>query len=165
MLVHTYGSLIPVAPVLLFSIICRSRGRGEHYFTLPVTIWDLPFKDRSFLISFYSNSKSLNIWGIAPVMFAIWEIDRRFHVQTPNRWFLVEPHFMTPSYNFLPSVGRASLWKTSIFWGCSTLAYSTVVREIVEEDSVRLPKHESQLVWMHKIVREKFFGLTKSHCS
>ncbi len=65
---------------------------------------DLPFKDKEFDIAF-SNSVIEHVGDISSQKdFAkeISRVGRHYYVQTPNKWFPVEPNFMAPLIHFLP---------------------------------------------------------------
>lgn len=64
----------------------------------------LPFPDSAFDIAF-SNSviEHLGRWE-AQKQFAaeLRRVGRRYFLQTPNRWFPIEPHYLFPFFQFLP---------------------------------------------------------------
>lgn len=76
---------------------------------------DLPFDDAEFDIAF-SNSViehlSPSDWGkfAAELM----RVSRRFFVQTPNKWFPVEPHVLLPGYQFLPRSLQRRVWSLAV---------------------------------------------------
>lgn len=65
----------------------------------------LPFRDRTFEVAF-SNSviEHLPNWE-GQVKFAqeFQRVGRRFFLQTPNRYFPLEPHYLFPFFQFLPN--------------------------------------------------------------
>jgi hypothetical protein len=65
----------------------------------------LPFKDASFDIAF-SNSVIEHLSTLAAqTSFAneFRRVGRRYFLQTPNKWFPVEPHYLFPGFQFLPT--------------------------------------------------------------
>jgi SAM-dependent methyltransferase len=71
----------------------------------------LPFPDGRFDIA-YSTSL---IEHIPPadrpqVVAEVRRVSRRYFVQTPNRWFPVEPHILLPFFQHLPYGARRRLW-------------------------------------------------------
>lgn len=65
---------------------------------------ELPLSDKSFDVAF-SNSVIEHLSGLeAQRRFSseIRRVGRRYFVQTPNRWFPVEPHYLFPLFQFLP---------------------------------------------------------------
>jgi len=65
---------------------------------------DLPFPDRSFDVTF-SNSVIEHLGSLeAQQRFSreIRRVGRRYFVQTPNRFFPIEPHYLFPFFQFLP---------------------------------------------------------------
>src|SRR5258706_140697 len=64
----------------------------------------LPFGDRSFDIAF-SNSVIEHVGTLeAQIMFAneFRRVARKYFLQTPNRHFPIEPHYLFPLFQFLP---------------------------------------------------------------
>lgn len=87
---------------------------------------------------------------------------KKYYVQTPNYYFLVEPHFLFPLFQFLPrGVQRFLVMKFRMGWfeKCKTKKQAD---EII--DSIHLLSEEQvrKLFPEGKIVKEKLFGLTKS---
>jgi hypothetical protein len=86
----------------------------------------------------------------------------RYFVQTPNFWFPWEPHFGTLFFHYLPRPMQLSLLQArdlGFFTRCADLSDA-----IAAIDSIRLldAKMMRYLFPEARIVREKFFGLTKS---
>jgi Methyltransferase domain len=121
-------------------------------------------EDFSFDIVF-SNSlvEHLVDWD-SQVQFAT-EVRRLAHnyfVQTPNKWFFVEPHFVTPFTHWLPMPVRRKLGPRATLWGWSSGAthkqYEAQLREIrlLSTDEMRALFPDSELI------SERFFRFTKS---
>jgi SAM-dependent methyltransferase len=65
----------------------------------------LPFADQSFDVAF-SNSVIEHLGSFErQVQFAaeFRRVARRYFLQTPNRWFIIEPHYLFPLFQFLPA--------------------------------------------------------------
>lgn len=78
----------------------------------------LPFRDQSFEIAF-SNSVVEHIPSEEDrraYAAEIRRVGRGYYVQTPYRWFPVEPHLMTPLIHFLPKSWRRPLLPYTV-WG------------------------------------------------
>jgi SAM-dependent methyltransferase len=76
----------------------------------------LPFADGEFAIA-YSNSVVEHV--VEPAdrrRFAaeVRRVGRRYFVQTPNRWFPVEPHALLPLIHFLPRRLGRRLWRLGV---------------------------------------------------
>ena len=78
----------------------------------------LPFADRSFDIVF-SNSVIEHVGDAASQRrFAaeIARVGRAYWVQTPNRWFPVEPHLLMPFIHFLPRNWQSAIIRRFTIW-------------------------------------------------
>ena len=78
----------------------------------------------------------------------------RYYVQTPNRWFPIEPHYQLPLFQFLPRRVRMALnrrftlgWQAKGQW---------------EEITLLSARDLKRLFPGAEIHREKVLGLTKS---
>jgi SAM-dependent methyltransferase len=111
----------------------------------------LPFEDGSFDIA-YSNSVVEHLDPADRPRFAaeIRRVGGRYLVQTPNRWFPVEPHVLLPGFQFLPKSARRRLWR----FGVSRDDFA----DIRLLDATELRALFADAV----IVRERFAGMTKS---
>ncbi|MCC5912967.1 MAG: class I SAM-dependent methyltransferase [Balneolaceae bacterium] len=90
-------------------------------------------------------------------------VSKKYWIQTPNRFFPVEPHFLFPFFQHLPS----SLQKlVALKWPYSHLKkWNQSDEAILDELSrIRLITHiEMKTLFPDAhIMREKFYGLTKS---
>lgn len=125
----------------------------------------LPFPDQAFDLTFaHSVIEHLGSReGQRQMAAEMRRVGRYFFVQTPNRYFPVEPHFLMPGIQFLPVEVRARILlglKVEYFFERIT----TLVRaREVAQEIVLLNKQEfRQLFPVGRLVEEKFFGLTKS---
>jgi SAM-dependent methyltransferase len=111
----------------------------------------LPFEDGSFDLA-YSNSLVEHLHPRDRERFAteLRRVARRYWVQTPNRWFPVEPHVLLPGFQFLPQRARRRLWRLGM-------------RQGGYEEIELLSAAELQGLFPDAVIlRERFAGLTKS---
>lgn len=89
-------------------------------------------------------------------------VGKRYFVQTPNKYFPLEPHFLFPLFQFLPINIRVLLLQNFRLGWFSKTPDKAKAREIVE--SIRLlDKREFISLFPNaKIYEEKFLGMTKS---
>lgn len=122
------------------------------------------FPDDSFDVAF-SNSVIEHVGGARSRQLMADEIRRvatRYFVQTPNRYFPIEPHFVFPGFQFLPlPVKRWILMRFSIGWHTKTPDRRRAEEiamgiELIGEGEMRRLFPEA------RIHREKLYGLTKS---
>jgi 2-polyprenyl-3-methyl-5-hydroxy-6-metoxy-1,4-benzoquinol methylase len=81
-------------------------------------------------------------------------VARRYYVQTPNRWFLIEPHYQLPLFHFLPKRIQRALnrrftlgWQQKGEWEEINLLSAREMRRLFPDATIH---------------RERVFGLTKS---
>ena len=82
----------------------QERGESTNFTWISGDGCQLPFRDQSFEIVF-SNSVIEHVGTPAQQrQFAreIQRVGRRYWVQTPNRWYPIEPHLLTPIVHWLP---------------------------------------------------------------
>lgn len=128
----------------------------------------LPFPDQSFDLVF-SNSVIEHVGKLeAQQRFAaeIARVGRNYWVQTPNRYFPVEQHLMTPFVHWLPKSMQAWLVRNATVWAFVTKA-DPQEREFYFEHllkDIRLLDCASmkELFPEATIYRERFVGWTKS---
>lgn len=89
-------------------------------------------------------------------------VGRHYFLQTPNRHFPVEPHFLFPFFQFFP------VWLRAAFIRCFELGFWPKGNDWKESlriaDEIKLLRHKDlkRLFPEAVIEREKLFGLTKS---
>lgn len=124
----------------------------------------LPFPNKSFDIV-VSNSviEHLGEWQQQKIFAEeIRRVGRSYWVQTPNRGFFIEPHFLAPLIHFLPKKYRKRLARYFTVWGLTLRPTPKQVDELVEEISL-LNKPEVQNLFPDaNIICEKWCGMTKS---
>ena len=90
-------------------------------------------------------------------------VGRHFWVQTPNRRFPVEPHFLFPFFQFLP---RNMQKQIALIWKPSHFKRHGIPREkiLAELANIRLLTEAefNQLFSRANLIREEMFGFTKS---
>jgi len=89
-------------------------------------------------------------------------VGKRYFVQTPNKYFPLEPHFLFPLFQFLPINIRVLLLQNFRLGWFSKTPDKAKAREIVE--SIRLlDKREFISLFPNaELYEEKIFGITKS---
>lgn len=111
--------LLDVRPRVTLLNMPRAREEAWPGFTLVAADGcQLPFGNQSFDIVF-SNSVIEHVGSPeAQRRFAseIQRVARRYWVQTPNRWFPLEPHLLTPFLHYLPRAWQAPLARRWTVW-------------------------------------------------
>ena len=89
-------------------------------------------------------------------------VGRRYFIQTPNKYFPLEPHFLFPFFQFFPLSLRALIYSHfTLGWMDKASSY---FEAMIEAESIRLLT-VSELRFLFprgKIWEEKLYGLTKS---
>jgi 2-polyprenyl-3-methyl-5-hydroxy-6-metoxy-1,4-benzoquinol methylase len=115
----------------------------------------LPFADGEFDVAF-SNSVIEHVPPSLQPAFAaeVRRVARRYFVQTPNRYFPIEPHYQVPLFQFLPERTRRWLnarfalgWQPRGYWEEITLLTARDLERLFPDAVIR---------------RERVAGLTKS---
>ena len=115
----------------------------------------LPFADGEFDVGF-SNSVIEHVPPELQPAFAseMARVADRYYVQTPNRWFPIEPHYQLPLFQFLPRRVRMALnrrftlgWQAKGQWEEITLLSASDLKRLFPDAEIH---------------REKVLGLTKS---
>lgn len=85
-----------------------------------------------------------------------------YWVQTPNRWFPIEAHTLTPLFHFLPKRWQARLARNFTVWGWLQRPSDREARGYVEHIHLLSEADLRSLFPAASIERERFLGLTKS---
>ena len=128
----------------------------------------LPFRDGAFDIVF-SNSVIEHVGEASDqAAFAgeIARVGRRYWVQTPNRWFPLEQHLLTPFVHWLPKHWQAPIVRRFTIWA-ALIRPSPDRRRFYLEHYLREVRllDANQLARLFPdaaIQRERFLGLSKS---
>ena len=124
----------------------------------------LPFRDGAFDVVFSNSLIEHIIDDAGRNAFAaeVQRVGRRFHVQTPNRWFPVEPHLMTPLIHFLPQGLQRRLVRNFTLWGWVARPTSDEAAGFLGLTKLIDRREFRSLFPAAIILKEKFLGLTKS---
>jgi hypothetical protein len=115
----------------------------------------LAYADREFDAAFSSSVIEHVPRDLQPAFAAeVRRVASRYYVQTPNRWFLVEPHYQLPLFHFLPNrVQRALNRRFTLGWQA---------KGHFEEINLLSARDLRRLFPDATIHRERVLGLTKS---
>lgn len=120
--------------------------------------------DQSFDVAF-SNSVIEHVGSYHDQQKMAHEVQRvgkRYFIQTPNRYFPLEPHFVFPFFQFLPVSLRIWLVRNFKLGWFSKTPDLQKARELVEEIRLLNKRELASLFPEASIYEEKIFGLTKS---
>lgn len=123
----------------------------------------LPFRDKSFDVAF-SNSVIEHLGTPqAQRLFAteIRRVARAYFVQTPNRWFLIEPHYLTPLVQFVPRRIRVHVARFTV-WALITHPTYEQRRARVNEIRLLSRRQLRGLFPDGRIRSERFLGMSKA---
>jgi SAM-dependent methyltransferase len=128
----------------------------------------LPFRDKSFDVVF-SNSVIEHVGDFVRQEQFATEIARvgvHYFVQTPNRWFPVEHHLLTPLIHFLPRrwqqrlVGKFTIWEWIARPRPDQRAF--FLEHYLHDIRLLDSRAMRRLFPDARLIRERFLGLTKS---
>lgn len=124
----------------------------------------LDYPDNAFDIAF-SNSviEHVGTWDDQKAFASeIRRVAPRYYVQTPNRWFFFEPHYLTPLIHFLPVSVQHRLARNFTVWGWLTRPTPEAAREFVLERRLLSRTEMETLFPDAEIVSERFLFMVKS---
>lgn len=128
----------------------------------------LPFRDQAFDVVF-SNSVIEHVGDVdSQAAFAreVARVGRGYWVQTPNRWFPVETHLLTPLIHWLPKRWQRSIVPRFTIWGALARVTPDRRQFYIEHylSGVRLLglREMRRLFPGARMIRERVCGLTKS---
>ena len=125
---------------------------------------NLPFKDNAFDVV-YSNSVIEHLGTIDNQRhFAdeIARVGRRYYVQTPNKWFPIEPHYITPMIHWLPHRLQRRLLRNFTVLGLLTRPSSKECYEFLKEICLLDERELQGLFPGAEIWKERCLGFIKS---
>jgi hypothetical protein len=160
-LAHTLGLPLPRVTVL------NIRPVGRLPSPLTSVIGDAkaaPFDNFSFDIAF-SNSliEHLVDWESQRRFAAeVARLARSYFVQTPDKLFPVEPHYVTPLIHWFPVEARRRLIRNFSVWGMATRPSQEYVDQVVAEIRLLGKSEMVKLFPEAEIKSERFLGLSKS---
>jgi SAM-dependent methyltransferase len=162
-------TLTPVRPKLtLLNMPRASEGALEGVDRVAADGCVLPFADSAFDVVFSNSVIEHLTTSERQQQFAseVIRVGKRCYVQTPNRWFPVETHLLTPFVHYLPKRWQAPLVRRGTVWGLVTGIKGDRRRFYIEHylaDVRLLSRGEMQALFPQAtIVRERFLGFAKS---
>lgn len=124
------------------------------------------FRDREFDVVFCNSviEHLGNLDDMHKMAGEIRRVGQRYFVQTPNRYFPLEPHFFFPGFQFLPL--RAQIWLTTHF-NLGAFAHANeypydAVKQAIQDIRLLSQKEFMRLFPEANLYRERFAGLTVS---
>jgi hypothetical protein len=157
-----------VRPKLVILNTGRERRDAEGVEWVAGDGCSLPFADGAFDIVF-SNSVIEHVGSPErQARFAreVARVGRAYWVQTPNRWFPVEPHLLTPFLHWLPAGGRTWVARRWTVWQFVTRPAADRREFYIEHflNDIRLlsPAGMRRVFPGARLIRERLLGLTKS---
>jgi hypothetical protein len=89
-------------------------------------------------------------------------VGQRYFVQTPNRYFPIEPHFLVPGFQFLPISIQSGLLQRLNLGHVLRVPDATAARQCVSSIRLLTPSELRSLFPNSVVFRERVIGLTKS---
>lgn len=125
---------------------------------------NLEFGDKSFDVTF-SNSVIEHVGGFADqrkMAEEVMRVGKRYFIQTPNKYFPIEPHFLFPFFQFLPVSARVKLLQRFNLGWYPRIPEKAKARAIVEEIQLLEKKQFKGLFPTARLYEEKILWMTKS---
>ena len=157
-------SLLPTPPRLTILNLSLPNVRAHNVTWLVGDGQYLPFKDKAFDVV-YSNSVIEHLGSLEKQCRLAAEcrrVGRRYYVQTPNRWFPIEPHMMTLFIHWLPRGFQIRLLRYFSVWGLVTKPTRQQCEDLLNELRLLDTQDLQQLFPGAEIWHEYVLGLPKS---
>ena len=157
-------SLIPIRPRLTVVNLLRPTKDDKELTWVVGDGRHLPFKNNQFDIA-YSNSvieHLSNSENQRTFAAEVARVAKLYYVQTPNRWFPIEPHLLAPVIHFFPKSLQKHLLRNFTIWGLVTRPSREKCREFLAEVRLLDRQHMRLFFPDAQLVSERFFGLPKS---
>jgi SAM-dependent methyltransferase len=125
---------------------------------------NLPYADKQFQLAF-SNSVIEHVGGVREQkLFAkeIMRCGRNLYLQTPNRWFPIEPHLMAPFIHWLPYPILRRMVRWFSIWGWVTKPTQKEVDDFLATIRLLNRREMEEFFPGCEIQEERFLGMTKS---
>jgi Methyltransferase domain len=125
----------------------------------------LPFESQSFDIA-YSNSviEHLTTWERQQAFASeARRVAKSLWIQTPARHFPIEPHLLTPFFQYLPRCLQVRVARHFTLWGLLSKPSETEVTEFISQIRLLTLQEMKQLFPDCLIFKERVFCLTKSY--
>jgi hypothetical protein len=157
-------SLLSQQPCLTILNLKAPQERNQGAAWLVADARSLPFRDRSFEVV-YSNSVIEHLGNMHNQRLFAAEcrrVGQRYYVQTPNKYFPIEPHLITPLIHWLPRGLQRRMLRNMTIWGLinrpSQQRCDEFMREIrlLDEDELRRLFPDA-VIW-----HERLLHITKS---
>jgi len=156
--------LYPAPVTVLNPHIPEGVGSNERVTVVKGSGCLIPFGDASFQIAF-SNSVIEHLSTYENQQAFARELRRTGRgvwVQTPARWFPIEPHLLAPFIHFLPRSWQRPLIRYVTVWGWMTRPTPQQVNEFLNEVRLLTFREMRELFPDCEILRERFLGFTKA---
>lgn len=157
-------SLLSERPKLTILNLSFPRKREKTIWWIVADGRYLPFKDKVFDIVF-SNSVIEHLGNFDKQHLFSNEccrVGRGYYIQTPNKWFPIEPHMITPFIHWLRPSLKKKLLRNFTVWGLVTRPTRQKCDELMQEIRL-LNKQEMRRIFPEaEIWHEHFLGFTKS---
>ena len=124
----------------------------------------LPFMDKEFYLTF-SNSVIEHVGNLSDQeKFASESIrcGQKLYLQTPNKWFPIEPHLIAAFIHWLPFKVSRRLIRYFSIWGIITKPSQKTIDEFLLSTRLLTKNELIKIFPTAHISEEKFLGLTKS---
>jgi 2-polyprenyl-3-methyl-5-hydroxy-6-metoxy-1,4-benzoquinol methylase len=125
---------------------------------------DLPFADKEFFLTF-SNSVIEHVGDVDDQRRFASEMARcgtKLYLQTPNKWFPIEPHLMTVFIHWLPFKLSRRLIRYLSIWGLVAKPSQAQIDEFLKTTRLLSRSEIKSLFPDAQVTGEKVLGLTKS---
>jgi SAM-dependent methyltransferase len=156
--------LVPSLQVTILNISPKPDRLPPNLTYVQGSATSLPFSDGSFDVVF-SNSMIEHLHDRASqALFALeaLRVGRGVWVQTPARWFPIEPHLLTPLIHYLPKRLQRRLLRNFTVWGLITRPDQSYVDGVLDEIALLTASDMRALFPGCELRRERLLGLTKS---